>query len=654
MKLNSSKKWAIAATAAFLSLGAYAPGAMAADHRDSLAVDAIPEGDFTDVFSFVDPANNNNVVLVMSVNPFTSPSEAPSIRFGEDLLYQMKIDNNPANGPAEDLVIQVEFHSTNRGAQTYTATLGTPSQVGPRNRRLNGGTQLCTPANGGNPAVYVGSAGSGVTKAQATVATTLGGQCFAGLEDDSFQTDVAQAVFRIGLNPDKAANATNHTQDLFRGYGGLQSLIGGLRGRPLRLDGTSGSDGFGGFDTSIVAISVPKSLLRGSGIRDVRTGNVNSSLVGIWGTVSRPTSETFDGFSSTESDDYAQFERMGQQLFNTVFIFQQPVVNGGARLTAGDFANRLAPGQSLPGSQTRVLGTAELKDLNNAIGPESDFALFDRFFPDSLTTTSTASPSGGGLLGGLLGTLSQTLFGGGNTVSARASLLTLLGFNSVAVTGTPLLLPQVGLQNNTNSRLNAQLSIPDYMRLNLDQATDGVRPGAATAGTSSPTLAVGQWGLQNGRRPADDVTDIVLRLNRELDDVKFTDNLVLPGLVNVVPGAGPLGSRRALNCNELALAGGDGLVGVLNTLTGGVNALLQGGASDGLLGKYQIQVLTPCEDARIFAVLQGTDWIESNPQDVINVANQVSNEGPLTSTFPYYGVNPVPGEPGTHEFPAQQ
>ena len=34
----------------------------AADHRDSGAVDAIPEGDLTDVFAFIDPANNANDV----------------------------------------------------------------------------------------------------------------------------------------------------------------------------------------------------------------------------------------------------------------------------------------------------------------------------------------------------------------------------------------------------------------------------------------------------------------------------------------------------------------------------------------------------------------------------------------------------------------
>lgn len=151
------------------------------------------------------------------------------------------------------------------------------------------------------------------------------------------------------------------------------------------------------------------------------------------------------------------------------------------------------------------------------------------------------------------------------------------------------------------------------------------------------------------------MTDIILRLNRELDDVKFPDNFLLPGLINVVPGSGPLGERRALNCNNLGVAGSQNLATVLTSVLGlNLNALLQPGASDGLLGRFSLNVLNPCEDARIFAVLQGTDWIESRRADIVDVSNQVSDERPLGTSFPYLGYNPVPGEIGTSPFPAQE
>jgi len=65
----------------------------AADHREAPKVDAIPEGDITDVFLFTDPNDPSRVVMMMNVNPFGNPSENPSFSFSPDLLYQFKIDN---------------------------------------------------------------------------------------------------------------------------------------------------------------------------------------------------------------------------------------------------------------------------------------------------------------------------------------------------------------------------------------------------------------------------------------------------------------------------------------------------------------------------------------------------------------------------------
>lgn len=576
------------------------PTTQAADHRDSIAVDALPEGDFTDVFAFVDPAQPSNVILMLPVNPFTNPSELPSARFSEEYLYQMKIDN--AGTPAEDLVVQFAVHG-GRAAQNYDVIIGTPSVVGPAaNVRLTNGTTLC---HGNN--VYLGSAATTGQQADYIVPTgpnsgtaASGVKCFAGVADDSFQTDVAQAVFRVGLNPNATLNAPNHTQDVFRGF--INTSLGPLRGRPLRANGTSGVDGFGGYDLSVLAVSLPKEMLRGTGIRGVSLTSstrppADSSLIGVWGTVSRPTTESFDGFTTTHSNTYEQFERMGQQLANTVYIFSQPP-QGFSPLTRAQAG--VPPG-------TGNLTDSEIKDFFNASGPETDDLFFSRYVPDSLTITNTTGDTS------LLG----------NTIAGRAAVLTALGFTTPG-TGTPLILPEAGLSGNNNRILLRQLVFPDYMRLDIDQATDGVRRGAAAAGNSSATLAVGKWGIQNGRRPADDVTDLYLRLNRELDDVKFPTTLLVVGITGLVPGSGPQGSRKSLQCTQLAVSG-------------------------------LPQIVTPCEDARIFVVLQGTDWIETNPLDVNNIANQVSSQRLLESTFPYLGkANPVPGEAGTTNFPPQQ
>ncbi|MCA1567724.1 MAG: DUF4331 domain-containing protein [Acidobacteria bacterium] len=623
------KKLASRAMSAILTAGMLAsnfggiPSAQAADHRDSLAVDALIEGDFTDVYAFVDPANNNNVVLSFLVNPFTNPALSPSMRFSEEYLYQMKIDNG--GDAREDLVMQVKFEG-GRGQQHYEVVLGAPAVTGPRgNRHLANGRKLCT----GN-AVYSANAAipyderdrfiapSGTLPdiapyngRSAGTADEAGVKCFAGITDDSFQTDVAQFVFRTGLNSSTTENALTHTQDVARGF--TSTSFGPLRGRPTRADGTSGSDGFGGFNASAVAVSIPKHLLTGTGIADVSQGGArNADLIGVWGTVSRPESESFDGVSTSHSDTYAQFERMGQQLANTVWVFATAPINE-TQMRVSD-ANAVLGAGYIPGAASALMTTALLKDLHNATGPETDAALFRRYTPTSLRS------------GGIGSSLS-------NTIEGRQALLTGGGFTAPAVTGVPLLLPEIGLDDNQNQNLQKDITWPDYMRLNVNLPTDGVRPGAATDGNSSATLAIGTYGYQNGRRPADDVTDIYLRLARELTDVQFGPNVLLGGSTvggNPLPGYQPNTdpSRRPLRCEQ-------------------INVDLSVTDSPALL--------TPCEDARIFTVLQGTDFIESNPLDIINVANQVSKERKLEASFPYFGLaNPMPGERGTNEFSAQK
>ena len=113
--------------------GSFSTVTRAADHRDSNSVDGIQEGDFSDVFAYVDPARPNNVVLAFGVNVFANPNLNRSYRFGEELLYQMKIDNGGTNGLLEDLVVQFKFTSVGGGRQNYEVRIGVPATgfVGP-------------------------------------------------------------------------------------------------------------------------------------------------------------------------------------------------------------------------------------------------------------------------------------------------------------------------------------------------------------------------------------------------------------------------------------------------------------------------------------------------------------------------------------------
>jgi hypothetical protein len=332
------------------------------------------------------------------------------------------------------------------------------------------------------------------------IGDATGLQAFTGLRDDPFVFDLAQ------FNRILAG-----TQDVFRNI--PASPLGPLRGRPVRADGTSGIDTFGGFNASYIVVEFPVSLLG------------PAKVINVWGTVSAP---------SGEENGFSQFERMGQPAFNTVFI------------------------------------PKTLKDAFNQGIPSDDVARWSSFVPDALTTTDND--------------------GTGNNIASRASLLLSLGLASAptvgsitgGATGVPLLLPP-NFGNTSKDLLRGAL-LPDVLRLDLTR--------------DSGDLGIGTVGLTNGRRPADDVIDIALRVLRQLADVNFPAALKVPGSGPARPGALTLG------------------------------------------------------DARVTLVLQGTDYIR--PDNTLSDVSVSGNDQPFLKVFPYLAPpNPLPGEPGTVPFPSQ-
>jgi hypothetical protein len=256
------------ALAAFMTLihGQHLKKVYGSDHREAPTVDAMPEGDLTDLYCFVDPNNSALVDFIMNVNPFANAAEAASYSFSPDLLYQFKIDNT--GDAREDLVIQVLF---NQAGTSQTATVygpAAPTVTGARNTLL----ATAPTATGTFNTTFGNTTGTGV-------------EAFVGLRDDPFVFDFAQFT-RI----------LNNEQDLFRG-------VGTFRGRPVRADGTSGVDIFAGFNVTSIVVSVPKAMIQGTG-----------PMINVWATVSQlvPTRHG--------QNTYQQFERDGQQAFATVFI----------------------------------------------------------------------------------------------------------------------------------------------------------------------------------------------------------------------------------------------------------------------------------------------------------------------------------------------
>lgn len=495
------------------SLLFWSASARAADHRDAPTVDGIPQGDVTDLFAFLDPNNSDEVVLIMNVNPFSVPAELPGYAFSNDLLYQFKIDNT--GDAVEDLVIEVTFTTTSAGQMVKV--------FGPMKPQVTGAHAL-------RPQGHPGVLGAVNTVLSGNAGMTV----FAGTRDDPFVTDVGQ-LFRI----------LTGAQDVFRDYPNAP-LLGHLRGRGLLatpVGGNSGVDGFGGFNVSSIQVELPASMIKGA-----------TSEVNIWGTVSRPVTQTHNLGGTNGSADFLQFERMGQQLIATVFV---------------------------PGS---------MRDAFNFATPDKDVAMFSSLIPNALTS---ADPNG-------------------NTTAGRAAVLHTLKLDGTVVgtpngvgeiEGAPLLLGN-NFQN-TDPNLIRKAVLPDVIRLDL----------AVTPPNDIPPKGVGiigpsnMVGLQDGRRPGDAVTDILLQLSRQLADVTFPKGSGLPGASS--DGAVRPGS---LDCSSL-----------------------------------------PCPDRRVLAVLDRTDFIRPDAGIVALSFGDSANDLPLSTSFPFLAPeHPLPGNPGTVDFPPQE
>jgi hypothetical protein len=96
--------------------------AEAASHREAPLIASDPSADNTDVYAFVsyDAANlgrlaaDRRVTFIMNVNPGQDPSDGPNyFNFNDEVLYAINVDNDQ-DGKADDVVYEFRFKTENR------------------------------------------------------------------------------------------------------------------------------------------------------------------------------------------------------------------------------------------------------------------------------------------------------------------------------------------------------------------------------------------------------------------------------------------------------------------------------------------------------------------------------------------------------------
>ncbi len=248
----------------------------ASDHIDSPTIAQDRGSDIADLYAFLDPNDNSQVILISTTQGFiVSGEHFGMVIFDHNIRYRFEIENTGDAIP--DLFLDVTYSPGLGRLTTQTATI----KLIDSNKQIlvdfTGETTLSTqepqPIPPPPPVV--------------TVDQASGAKFFGGNADDPFFLDdtganrfVASSLMNPG-NPD-------------------ESLLGFRKGR----------DTYAGFNTMTTVVSVPASFLRGA----------NTSVIGINAVTQRRMNQRIAEGAYTGNGAYVNVDREGNPLVNNGLI----------------------------------------------------------------------------------------------------------------------------------------------------------------------------------------------------------------------------------------------------------------------------------------------------------------------------------------------
>jgi uncharacterized protein DUF4331 len=293
--------------------------AVASSHREAPLISADPLADNTDVYAFVSPDAPDTVTLIADWIPLEAPAGGPNFyKFGDDVLYQINIDND--GDAKDDIVFEFRFKTHIQNRKTFLYNTGPISSLDDPNfnirqtysvTRIDRHGRTVLGSDLATPPVNVGlrSTPNYEMLAAAAVHTLSdGSKVFAGQRDDPFFVDLGSVFDLLGLRPFNPAHV-------------------------IPLPPAPGADGLKGLNTHTVALQVPKSLLTHNGSAGTDPANPNS-IIGVYSTTFRrrlrvdddhgiDDRRSEDGRERDQDDehqDWIQVSRLGMPLVNEVII----------------------------------------------------------------------------------------------------------------------------------------------------------------------------------------------------------------------------------------------------------------------------------------------------------------------------------------------
>ena len=309
----------------------------AADHGDAPNVAGDQACDLADVYFFLDPNNNNKVVMIGTLRGFIVPGEAVNFAiFDRNVRHRFEIENTGDARPDAFIDITFDKRAADPGPPPRQI-LQVPRPQTATVRLPNGTTftaPVFNPSLGSSPPPQIVTYNAGGT----------GVDFFAGEVDDPFFFDIPAfgrfiASIRNG-NPDP-------------------SLL--MRGR----------DTFAGYNILSIALRFPVFMLRG-----------RSDIIGVDFLAQRATQEIQDDGRITRSGPFRTLDRMGNPAVNVALVPFNRKDEYNAANTQDDAAGQFATGivatlQALGTNPSNINTLAEIAVLHG------DFLRLDVSIPNS-------------------------------------------------------------------------------------------------------------------------------------------------------------------------------------------------------------------------------------------------------------------------------
>jgi hypothetical protein len=275
-------------------------------HREAPEISQDPLADSTDLYAFVSPDNPSTVTLLANYVPLQGPAGGPNFyQFGDDVLYQILIDNNGDAQP--EITYQFQFTTVVENPNTFLYNTGSISSLTDPNwnrrqvytvTRIDAtGTHVlasgigCPPCNIGPLSTpnYANLANDAIH----TLSDTS--KVFAGQRAEGFYVDLG-SIFDLGdLRPFSAAHAP----------GGSLASSGGINATK-------------NVNVHSIALQIPIHLLTRDGSTPTSVTDPRATI-GVWTTASRQQ-VAVRGLGAFESGPFVQVSRLGNPLINEVVI----------------------------------------------------------------------------------------------------------------------------------------------------------------------------------------------------------------------------------------------------------------------------------------------------------------------------------------------